>query len=144
MDNPVGMAYKLIFGVVLVAGIFTTGYFFGWRNQHDSLVRYKSQVEQANKDAIAAKNSLILEGSNQHEKDQALIDFLRTESGSVRVHIPRNCPDSQGKADPGGASGVLPNEIDSALAEVQEGDRTDAYRCDTLNAEAIESNTANR
>ena len=144
MDTSVSLAYKLIFGAVVVVFIFTTGYFFGWRNQHDSLVRYLAQVEQASKDAISQKNALILEGSNQHEKDQQLIDFLRTESGSVRIHLPGNCPDTHGKTDQDGTARIFSNRMDETFARLQAGTSRLIERCDQLNIDAIRSNTENR
>jgi len=140
--NPV--AVRGIFAFILVAAIFTAGYFFGWRGPHDQLVKYKAQVEQANKDATAEKIAKIQEGSAQHDKDQALITFLRNESGSVRIHIPSHCPDPQSKTDSDGGARLFSDQIDAALAEVRESDRIDAFRCDQLNIDARQSNTANR
>jgi hypothetical protein len=86
MDTPVGLAYRILFGLAVVVGIFAIGYFFGWRNQHDILVKYQSQVKQEGIDQAAQSKQKELE---QNEQTKAVADDYSTERTALFASIDR-------------------------------------------------------
>jgi hypothetical protein len=140
--DPYIMYLKLAAIAALVAGaVYLT-------RDHYTGVIAKKDLDLAAKSAelIKTKNDFITKAGEQHATDQETINALRNlPPRVVRIHVPiSSCGDAKGTPDQDRATRLLSEKIDSALAEVREGDRTDAFRCDQLNIDAIASNAANK
>jgi hypothetical protein len=138
--TPYLMYIKVALVAALIAGaVWTT------RDHYKGVIAKQDlALSQASAALVKQKMDNILEGEVQHDKDQALINFLRNESGIVRIHIPGSCGSTEGTTDQDGRARLLSEKIDRALAEVQAGDGLDSQRADQINIDAIRSNTANR
>lgn len=107
--NP--LALKLIAGFVLLCGLFTAGYFFGWKHEHDALVSFTSATQAIGK-AQEAQN-LIKEKQYVQDAQQIAGDYTTTinelhrrlqHTSAGRSTVPTTADHSQ--ATDGGATQV--------------------------------------
>lgn len=134
----------IVFAAAVVLCCFITWYA---TSDHYEKLAAQKQLEQdkASADLIRKKTDLILKGEAQHATDQATINFLAAESGSMQVHIPTHrCGNTKGTADQDRSAGVLSNRVDEAFANLQAGVGRLIQRCDQLNIDAIQLNATTR
>jgi hypothetical protein len=145
---------KLIAWLASVAAVLAVlygAYHYGRHVQgmEDDTARQKAVITQQQKDQVdilAYAESLKTAGE-QHDVNQSIIDSLHDHiehDNGLRIHIP-GCSASAGvaKTAVGGnaASGVLPDTVDAAFADLQGAAGQLIKRCDQLNVDAIRLNS---
>lgn len=143
--KPYIVALQLAAAALLLIG---TNY-LTWRLTSDSYIKEAQQQQiardQASAKLIADRDAQILQGGIQHAKDQRTITDLAARNRSMQIHFPTaGCGVTQGGADSDRAGGILSAGVDAAFAELQKGAGILVQRCDQLNIDAIQSNTANK
>lgn len=83
------LAIKIIAVVLLVSGIFTAGYFFGWRSNHDDVVSLTSSLQQAAKDQAAAVKAKEIEND---QTTMAVANSYSSELNSLQHTNTSNKP----------------------------------------------------
>ena len=80
------MAWRIIGSIAFLLVVFTAGYFFGWKSQHDSLVRFREQV--AAEGRIQAQQSHQKE-VEQNETTKAIQDDYSAERAALFAKLDR-------------------------------------------------------
>lgn len=108
MFGALPIAYRLLGGLVLLAGVFLGGVFLGYRGPHNALVTLKSQVAQEAADQARAAQARDAE--NERVKKEITDDYqtqLRANTAywTHRLLHTTGCA-SPMPQDPGAASGA--------------------------------------
>jgi hypothetical protein len=145
MFQPYMLYIKLAAAAALLAAT-SYGTYKVTSNHYIVIAQQKQiDVDKASAKLIAEKDAKIKQGDEQYAKDQATINFLASESGSVQVHIPTpSCRNTQSSPDTSAASGVFSAAVDAAFKRLQDGISKIIQQCDQLNIDARKSNEANK
>lgn len=145
---------KLIAWLVSVAAVLAVlygAYHYGRHVQglEDDTARQEAVITQQQKDQadILAYAESLKTAGEQHDVNQSIIDSLHDHiehDNGLRIHIP-DCAASTSvaKATVGGnaASGVLPDTVDAAFADLQSAGGRLIKSCDQENIDAIRLNS---
>lgn len=124
--NPWPIVASLIFALLTFIGGYAKG---SMDNEAVHIARER--------DGLLAYAEQIKKGVEQHDKNQAVINDLRTELGRVRITIPV-CGEASYQS---GAGGVLSKRVSQIFEDFRAEVEGLVYRCDELNNAAIRSNT---
>jgi hypothetical protein len=129
--------WRLLIGFALAGALFITGWHFGASNVQQNWEKERATQQADAMSAMKAHAEMIRKADEQHDKDNIAIVSLHTDVERLRntVHLPTCSKDSDE------AGRVLSASVDRLFGEFQERIGGLIQECDTLNSDAIRSNS---
>ena len=129
--------WRLVIGCALAGALFGTGWHTGASSVQNDWNEEKLRVQEDALTAMETHADMIRKADEQHDKDNIAIVSLHTDVERLRntVHLPTCYKDSDE------AGRVLSASVDRLFGEFQERIGGLVQECDTLNSDAIRSNS---
>lgn len=111
--------------------------------EHEAQQRVVIEQQEQNLATALAYAEQITKAGADHDKNTRTIRSLSRELDGLRVNFP-TCPlpgDTEAGADSGGGARALSDAVDAEFARFQRETGALVERCDTLNIDAIRSNS---